>query len=182
MSYYIYKYVKDDVIEYIGQTTNLEQRIKAHTKDKLKNFSGQIYYFECPHKTAMDSWEYFLINKYHPKYNIALKNPRIQITMDEPEWIKYMDTQVINFSDYYKSHKQSKTITYPAIKSQTKVINSNTQPKNNTHTTIIVNDRKKIKFRCYRCRTTFITTNWNKTPKGYSASCPNCLYSAWTRY
>lgn len=46
MSFYIYKYVKNNIIEYIGQTTNLEKRIQQHTKDKLKNFNGEIYYFE----------------------------------------------------------------------------------------------------------------------------------------
>ena len=67
-------YRTNNIIEYIGKTTQLDERIKQHTKDKLKNFNGQIYYFECKNKTAMTSWEYSLINKYHPRYNAALKD------------------------------------------------------------------------------------------------------------
>jgi excinuclease UvrABC nuclease subunit len=37
----------------------------------------------------MTSWEYNLINKYHPKYNIILNNANINIKIQEPEWIFY---------------------------------------------------------------------------------------------
>ena len=73
MGYYVYKYVENKEPVYVGKTTDLDRRIKAHTKDKLANFHGEIYYFDCPNETAMNSWEYCLINKYHPKYNVALK-------------------------------------------------------------------------------------------------------------
>ncbi len=100
MDFYIYKYVQHGQIIYIGKTTNLDKRIKEHTKDKLKNFKGEIYYFKCPHKTAMDSWEYFLINKYHPLYNKSL-NEKVNININEPEWTLYMNnTKIINISDY----------------------------------------------------------------------------------
>ena len=89
MAYYIYKYVENDEVVYIGQTTELHTRIRTHTKDKLANFNGQIYYFSCPNKTAMDSWEYFLINKYHPKYNVALNDGNVSIHVDEPQWTLY---------------------------------------------------------------------------------------------
>lgn len=107
MSYYIYKYVdNNDIIEYIGQTTDLDRRIKDHTKDKLKNFHGQIYYFECQNKTAMDSWKYFLIQKYHPKYNVVFNNTQTIINIDEPEWKLYMEAttknNIIDFSNYLK--------------------------------------------------------------------------------
>lgn len=102
--YYIYKYVINNEIVYIGQTANLENRIKQHENDKLKNLQAIIYYFECNNKTAANSWEYNLINKYHPKYNIALKNENINIKIQEPKWIFYKENKIItNNKNEYKS-------------------------------------------------------------------------------
>lgn len=95
MKFYIYKYVSDNSIVYIGQSVNLKKRIAQHKIDKLKDFVGDIYYFECANKTAMNSWEYFLINKYHPKYNVALQDVNINVTLQEPDWILYKEE---NFS------------------------------------------------------------------------------------
>lgn len=36
-------------------------------------------------------------------------------------------------------------------------------------------------FTCSHCGAKFFTTNWRKTKKGYSADCPCCLYSAWSK-
>lgn len=148
MGYYIYKYVKDNRIIYVGQTTDLNKRIRDHTRDKLASFTGQIYYFECPNKTAMDSWEYCLINKYHPSENIALKDTNINIEIKEPEWKLYQTREV----------KDIRVI----------------KPKNKKLRELI-----EIEFRCSRCRISFTTKRWFKTPKGYSAFCPHCPYSVW---
>lgn len=102
--YYVYKYIVNNEIVYIGKSTDLKNRIKQHKSDKLKNLKANIYYFECPNNTAMDSWEYNLINKYHPKFNIALNDKEVKINVDEPEWILYNDN--IPFID---SKKQIKT-------------------------------------------------------------------------
>ena len=182
MSYYIYKYVKNNVIEYIGKTTNLEQRIKQHQKDKLKNFQGQIYYFECKNQTAMTSWEYSLINKYHPKYNAALKDNEVNIIIQEPEWILYMDTEnkIINILDYLQPVTYNKPITNTTIPKSKKE-----KAKNNniTSSTTIIYDPHNFKkrFTCRHCSTIFDTTDWYDTRTGYGATCPKCHYAAWTR-
>ena len=168
MSFYIYKYVDKGNIIYVGQTTDLQKRIKQHTKDKLKGFQGEIYYFECPNKTAMDSWEYCLINKYHPPYNIALKNTDINIDIKEPKWEKYMETSnnsnIINFSDYINSKK---------------VFNTPTRKDDNA---VIISGKPKVQFTCKHCRTTFETSNWTLTKsRHHSAKCPCCPYTAWAK-
>lgn len=170
MSYYIYKYVNNDnTIEYIGQTTDLDRRIKDHTKDKLKNFHGQIYYFECQNKTAMDSWEYFLIQKYHPKYNIVFNNTQTIINIDEPEWKLYMETtttnNVINFSNYLKSS---------IIKEETSKIMNNSDVK-------IISGPRRLIFRCRRCGTVFETSHYYKTKTMYGARCPSCPYTGYSK-
>lgn len=154
MEYYIYKYVKENIVEYIGKTINLQNRIKDHTKDKLANLNCDIYYFKCPNKTAMDSWEYFLINKYHPKYNIALKDKNVNIKVIEPEWIKYNPDTFLDKNIIFSLEK-----TLSAKK--------------------LLKPQKNIEFRCKRCHITFTTNKWFTTKKGYSASCPNCSYSMW---
>lgn len=61
-----------NIIEYIGKTVNLTQRINQHTKDKLSSFQGKIYYYRCHSLIEMNSYEYFLIRKYKPLYNELL--------------------------------------------------------------------------------------------------------------
>ena len=164
MSYYIYKYVQNGQIDYIGQTTDLNKRIKDHTKDKLKHFNGQIYYFECKNKTEMDSWEYFLIQKYHPRYNITFNNTKTIINIDEPKWELYMDnsTKIVNILDFIKPQE---TVKNPKI------------IKEDLTTKVIYDPRKSAKtFRCYHCGAVFETTHWYKTKTKYGARCPCCPY------
>lgn len=156
MSYYVYKYVENEEPVYVGQTTDLDKRIKAHTKDKLAGFHGKIYYFECPNETAMNSWEYCLINKYHPKYNVALKRADTVISIEEPEWIEYKkSTEVLVNNNLLYFPTQKVSVKKPII------------------------NRKQFTFYCNRCKEKFVSDRWYKTKKGYSASCPLCYYSMW---
>lgn len=43
----------------------------------------------------MNSWEYFLINKYHPKFNVALNDSNIQLQVEEIEWIEYHKNDIL---------------------------------------------------------------------------------------
>ena len=171
MGYYVYKYVNtnNDII-YIGRTINLQERIeKQHKRDKLKDFQGTVYYFECPNKTAMISYEYMLTNKYHPIYNEQNNHKNINININEPEWKIYIninEQKVINLTNYFKSTKQEK----------------NMENKKEESSTIIISDRKKIRFICQHWGAELITTNWFRTKgRQYSASCPCCPYSAWAK-
>ena len=112
---FIYKYVNNDIILYIGKTTNLKRRIGEHaTEEKFQNIEFQIYYFKCANSVEMDAYEYFLINKYHPQYNIALNDNNKHIQgLIEPEWKLYSykpktktsKETIININDYnYKNY------------------------------------------------------------------------------
>ena len=88
-NYFVYMYVNNDnIIEYIGKTINLTQRIEQHTKDKLCGFEGKIYYYRCNNQIEMDSYEYFLIRKYKPLYN-ELLNKEESIQIEDPVWIEF---------------------------------------------------------------------------------------------
>lgn len=88
-NYFIYIYINEQgIIEYIGKTTNLPQRIYQHTSDKLANFKGKIYYYRCHGITEMDSYEYFLIRKYKPIYNELLDGEE-SIQIEDPKWTEY---------------------------------------------------------------------------------------------
>lgn len=77
MSYYIYKYVRDGEIKYIGKTVNMWRRFSQHkkeTKFQNLNFTSQdVYYIECASKVQMDMLELLLVNKYMPELNVVAK-------------------------------------------------------------------------------------------------------------
>ena len=53
--------------------------------------------------------------------------------------------------------------------------------KMRTRTTTILRSKIQRKFYCNHCGAIFITTNYNKTKHGHSASCPCCPYRAWSK-
>ena len=57
---------KDEIV-YVGQSTQLGQRIMAHTKDKLFD---SYSFFDCKSFDEMDSIESTLIIQLRPKYNV----------------------------------------------------------------------------------------------------------------
>jgi predicted GIY-YIG superfamily endonuclease/lambda repressor-like predicted transcriptional regulator len=88
-NFFVYMYLNnDDIVEYIGKTINLPQRIQQHTSDKLAHFTGRIYYYRCHSLTEMNSYEYFLIRKYKPQYNDLLDGEDT-IQIDDPKWIEF---------------------------------------------------------------------------------------------
>ena len=94
MNYFIYKYVNNNEIVYIGQTINLAERISEHAREpNFQNFNGDIFYFKCGNKTEMQAYEYFLINKYQPIYNIQCKYKLEMTELTEPMWTKYVPKQ-----------------------------------------------------------------------------------------
>ena len=92
MSHYVYKYVKNNEIIYIGKSdANLHARIKQHSKEeKFKSFlDSEIYYCTLANATMSDVVESELIRKYNPKLNVAKKNEWTGLNFEEPKWIKY---------------------------------------------------------------------------------------------
>lgn len=75
MGYYIYKYVRDGEVKYIGKTVDMWRRFSQHKKEtKFQNLNftaHDVYYIKCASKTQMDVLEVLLINKYMPELNVV---------------------------------------------------------------------------------------------------------------
>lgn len=93
--YYIYKYVYDHEIIYIGKTYRpLSERVYEHAQEKkfLKYLDkALIYWFELDSKIEMDVSEKILINKYKPVLNVVDNDDSVMqhTEFEEPEWKSY---------------------------------------------------------------------------------------------
>lgn len=103
MGYFVYKYVYNEEIIYVGKTdSSLIGRIKNHANEekfqKYKN--AEIYYIELSNSAETKAVEALLINKYKPRLNIVDKYDSISpfLKFDEPEWIR-AKAIISNFSD-----------------------------------------------------------------------------------
>lgn len=96
---YIYKYVYENEIVYIGKTNDLKRRISEHHREeKFGNKTFDIYYFLCKSQRQADLYEYMLINKYKPALNISDKEEFEDFSyFIEPNWIKY-DSNINNIN------------------------------------------------------------------------------------
>ena len=94
MGNYIYKYVLNDEIIYIGKTKKLDSRIYQHSiEEKFKPHlkESAIFYFECANSVEMDLIERAFINQYKPELNVVDKLEGFSgcITVKDLEWHKY---------------------------------------------------------------------------------------------
>lgn len=101
MEGYIYKYIQNNEIVYIGQTIDLSYRIKTHLKEKTLGTQNidRIEYFECSNKVIMNAYEFLLIKKYRPKYNIQYNNDNETmglIIKEEPVWKVFKEDEQTN--------------------------------------------------------------------------------------
>lgn len=88
MGHYVYKYVYDDEIIYIGKNnTKLETRINQHKlEDKFKPYlDSDIYYIELANETMSDVVESELIRRYRPRLNGAKMSEWCGLDFQEPE-------------------------------------------------------------------------------------------------
>ena len=96
MGHYVYKYVFDDEIVYIGKNdTDLHSRIYQHTlEEKFQPIKeAQIYFVELQNSVESRVMEELLINKYKPILNVACKQNGMSISFEEPDWEKYVPPQ-----------------------------------------------------------------------------------------
>ena len=115
MGHFIYKYVFDKEVIYIGKNnTNLIDRIKQHknSSDKLSNYlDAEIFYFKLDSSLECDIVETILINKYRPKLNIAKKLQKLEIEYaDEERWIKFNEEDFITPKKENKNSSASKSL------------------------------------------------------------------------
>lgn len=90
MGHYVYKYVYNNEIIYIGKNdTDLENRIYQHKlEDKFKPYlqSCKIYYIELANRIMSDVIESELIRRYKPKLNVAKMSDWDGLEFKEPNW------------------------------------------------------------------------------------------------
>lgn len=93
MGHYVYKYVYDDKIIYIGKNdTDLHSRINQHKlEDKFKPYlkSSKIYYCKLANSIMSDVVESELIKRYKPKLNVAKMSNWTGLEFKEPKWMEY---------------------------------------------------------------------------------------------
>ena len=98
MGNYVYKYVFNDEIIYIGKCDkNLSKRLNQHGRngdnipkeawEEINN--STIYYCTLANKTMSDVVESELIRKYKPKYNKAKTSEWSGLDFSEPNWELY---------------------------------------------------------------------------------------------
>lgn len=100
---YVYKYVYDGEIIYIGKAKDLENRIAQHGRsgdnipecgwDEINN--SEIYFIRTINSTMTDVIESELIRRHKPKYNKAKTSEWCGIEFVEPDWIRYDDGPAI---------------------------------------------------------------------------------------
>ena len=120
-NYYIYKYVVDDKIIYIGLTNDLRRRIKEHASGTGLEIKFQpyldhstIYYHKCGNETEMKALESLLINHYKPMLNIIDVNPGNSTITTNIEWELYNENEFSehlqdDLQKYNRSLKSNKT-------------------------------------------------------------------------
>ena len=113
LGHYVYKYVYDGEIVYIGKNdTDLETRINQHKlEEKFRPYlKADIYYIELANSVMSDVVESELIRRYKPKLNVAKMSDWSGLEFAEPEWKIFNST---------KKKKSSKTVKH----TQTKLLN-----------------------------------------------------------
>lgn len=76
---YIYALFNNNEIIYIGQTTNIENRIMAHKH--LPN-ATHCKYIEVP-REKMDAWEFKLVHQFLPRLNRSAPVNKEYVPLDE---------------------------------------------------------------------------------------------------
>ena len=95
MGHYVYKYVYDGEIVYIGKNdTDLETRINQHKlEEKFRPYlKSDIYYIELANSIMSDVVESELIRRYKPKLNVAKMSDWSGLEFAEPEWKIFIPT------------------------------------------------------------------------------------------
>ena len=120
-NYYVYKYVVDNEIIYIGLTDNLQRRIKEHAsgvglESKFLPYleNALIYYHKCGNETEMRALESLLINHYKPTLNVIDVNPGESTITTNVDWQLYCEDQfadhlTYDLQKYQKLLKSNKT-------------------------------------------------------------------------
>lgn len=104
--YYVYKITdEEDMVLYVGQTKNIDGRVKNHLSNKHWILEGyKFYVFEMDSKTDSDIYEIYYINKFNPFYNVANSNNK-SFSIDLPD-IKFELYKTISDEDLLLRNKR----------------------------------------------------------------------------
>lgn len=94
--HYLYKYVYNNEIIYIGKTnSSLKNRIDGHKKEeKFQPYikGSKIYIMELSNSTEVNTLESLLINKYSPMLNVINNHETVtSFQIEEPMWEEYIE-------------------------------------------------------------------------------------------
>ena len=119
-NYYVYKYIVDDEIIYVGLTNDLRRRINEHAsgiglESKFIPYleKSVIYYHKCGNETEMSALESLLINQYKPILNVIdVKEGESTVTANI-EWHLYNENDFTDdiMSDLQRYNKLLKSNT-----------------------------------------------------------------------
>jgi len=124
MGHYVYKYVKNNDILYIGKNdTDLVSRINQHKKERkfLNINDADIFYVELSNKAETKAVEALLINYYKPPLNIRDKYDSCSLSFDlnTLNWNKYNENDFIkNDKNILEKPKREKNISKRKINNQ----------------------------------------------------------------
>ena len=113
--YYVYRFLdKENKILYVGQTTNMNSRMKAHFIYQRKEYADKIEkveYKEYDYRNEMSIYEIYYINKFVPKYNadFNLNEPMDYVKEDNKEWNTYNHKELNEHGVMYIDSKDIKT-------------------------------------------------------------------------
>lgn len=115
IGYYIYKYVYNDEIIYIGKTdSDLKGRIKCHSKEyQFQKYlsDAKIFYYECKNPAHTAILEIYYINKYKPILNKAMKyDDDLDIYIKDVDWIPIDESTTTTFRQISKPTERLKII------------------------------------------------------------------------
>ena len=106
MEFCVYRFLDiNNNILYVGQSANLERRIKHHKSRKVWfNEVEYIEYIPYNSKYKMELYERYFISKFKPKYNdkyFKYDNSKIEHT--NYSFLKYIPNSIINLDNRFIS-------------------------------------------------------------------------------
>lgn len=86
---YIYKFISNRGVIYVGKTIDSNTRFAHHLDKNWINEVVEVEYVELYNRSDMDIYELYYIDKYKPKYNkICNRESTFSYTLPELKWKK----------------------------------------------------------------------------------------------
>lgn len=98
MRYFVYQYLYQGDVIYVGKTDDIARRVKEHAsgqgiEEKFLPYldESDIYYHECGSEVEMSALERLLIHKYKPQLNVVDVQPGPVTFNLEMDWVVYRE-------------------------------------------------------------------------------------------